>query len=69
VARTSERPGIDLEVDSSLIVCEWRNAEGRWFAGRSLHQLRRVGGNLRIVLKRVDLINCDAPHRALTVPL
>jgi ethylbenzene dioxygenase subunit beta len=69
VARPSGVRGIDLEVSSSLIVCEWRSDEGRWFAGRVLHHLRHSAGGLRIALKRVDLINCDAPHRALTVPL
>jgi len=67
--RPSASPGTDVEVRSSLIVCEWRNDEGRWFAGRALHRLRRGASGLRIALKRVDLINCDAPHRALTVPL
>jgi len=69
VARPSAERGVDLEVSSSLIVCEWRGDEGRWFAGRALHRLRQGPAGLRIVMKRVDLINCDAPHRALTVPL
>ena len=67
--RGAQSEGADLAVDASLIVCEWRNDEGRWFAGRTHHVLRRDGDRLRIVLKRVDLINCDSPHRALTVPL
>jgi len=58
----------DLEARSALIVCEWRDGEGRWFAGRVQHRLRRESGSYRILLKRVDLINCDAPHRALNVP-
>lgn len=58
-----------FEVRSSLIVAEWRLDEARWFAGRVLHGLRRESGELRIVLKRVDLINGDAPQRALAVPL
>jgi ethylbenzene dioxygenase subunit beta len=57
-----------IEARSSLIVAEWRGEEARWFAGRVLHRLERVDGKLRIALKRVDLINCDAPHRALVVP-
>jgi 3-phenylpropionate/cinnamic acid dioxygenase small subunit len=67
-AQQSRRGKIDIEVRSALIVCEWRNDEGRWFAGTVQHQLRRVPEGFRIVLKRVDLINCDAPHRALSVP-
>ncbi len=58
----------DVEARSSLIVAEWRGGETRWFAGRVLHRLRREPQGLRIVLKRVDLIDSEAPHRALVVP-
>ena len=58
----------DLELRSSLIVGEWRAGESRWFGARVLHRLRREAQGLRIVLKRVDLIDSEAPHRALTVP-
>jgi 3-phenylpropionate/cinnamic acid dioxygenase small subunit len=58
----------DLEVRSALIVAEWRAGETRWFAGRVLHRLRREAQGLRIVLKRVDLIDSEAPHRALALP-
>ncbi len=57
-----------VEVRSSLIVAESRNDEDRWFAGRVLHRLRGAPDAPRIVEKRVTLINCDAAHRALTVP-
>jgi len=58
----------ELEVCSSLIVGEWRAGESRWFGGRVLHRLRREPQGLRIALKRVDLIDSEAPHRALAVP-
>jgi benzoate/toluate 1,2-dioxygenase beta subunit len=58
----------ELEVRSALIVAEWRAGEARWFAGRVLHRLRREDGALRIVLKRVDLIDAEAPQRAIAVP-
>ena len=58
----------DLEVHSSLVVAEWRAGESRWFGGRVLHRLRREPQGLRIVLKRVDLIDSEAPHRSLAVP-
>jgi benzoate/toluate 1,2-dioxygenase beta subunit len=61
-------PGADFEAISSLIVCEWRQDEGRWFAGTVRHGLRRHEQTLRITFKEVRLINCDAPHRALMVP-
>ena len=57
------------EVRSSLVVAEWRLGDTRWFAGRVTHKLRREPQGLRIVMKRVDLIDSEAPHRALVVPL
>jgi len=57
------------EAHSALIVAEWRAGEARWFAGRVLHKLRRTPQGLRIVLKRVDLTDGEAPHRAIAVPL
>ncbi len=59
----------NLEIRSALIVAEWRAGEARWFAGRVTHRLRREAPGLRIVLKRVNLIDSEAPHRALAVPL
>jgi 3-phenylpropionate/cinnamic acid dioxygenase small subunit len=63
-----------IEVDrdegrSALIVAEWRGGESRSFAGRMTHKLRKEANGLRIVLKRVDLIDGEAPHRAIAVPL
>jgi len=57
------------EARSSLIVAEWRDGQTRLFAGRVTHRLRKEGKGLRIVLKRVDLIDSEAPHRAIAVPL
>ena len=58
----------ELEVRSALIMAEWRAGETRWFAGRVTHRLRRQAPGLRIVLKRVELIDSEGPHRALAVP-
>jgi benzoate/toluate 1,2-dioxygenase beta subunit len=57
------------QVRSALIVAEWRAGDARWFAGRVTHKLRKDTKGLRIVLKRVDLIDGEAPHRAIAVPL
>lgn len=56
------------DVHGSLIIAEYRNETARWFAARTLHRLRHEAAGLRIVLKQVNLIDCDAPHRALAVP-
>jgi benzoate/toluate 1,2-dioxygenase beta subunit len=58
----------EIEARSTLIVAERRGAEARWFAGRVIHGLRHAQERLLVVMKRVDLIDSDAPHRALAVP-
>ena len=57
------------EARSALIVAEWRAGEARWFAARVTHKVRKEAGGLRSLLKRVDLIDGEAPHRAIAVPL
>jgi 3-phenylpropionate/cinnamic acid dioxygenase small subunit len=59
----------EMEARSALIVAEWRNADERWFAGRVLHRLKRGPAGIQIMLKRVDLTDGEAPHRAIAVPL
>ncbi|MDH3639958.1 MAG: nuclear transport factor 2 family protein [Gammaproteobacteria bacterium] len=39
------------------------------FAGRYLHRLKRIDGKYLIHHKRVDLIDCDAPHRSIIIYL
>jgi len=56
-------------VASTVIMVEYRNEKQRIFAGRQHHRLRRDGEELRIVQKRVDLINCDAAFEAMAVPI
>ena len=65
--------GAEITARSALVMAEWRAGPPgeemrRWFAARVLHRLRRTPAGLRIVLKRVDLIDSEAPHRALAVP-
>jgi 3-phenylpropionate/cinnamic acid dioxygenase small subunit len=54
-------PKADLVVRSSVQILEFRKEEQRLFGGTVRHWLRRAGNDFRIVLKRIDLINCDAP--------
>jgi benzoate/toluate 1,2-dioxygenase subunit beta len=52
-----------------MLVVEYREGDGqRVFGGRCEHVLRRENGRLRILLKRVDIVNCDAPHSFITIP-
>jgi benzoate/toluate 1,2-dioxygenase beta subunit len=59
----------EFVVGSTVIMVEYRDDQQRVFAGRQRHRLRREGASLRIVQKRVDLINCDAAFEALAVPI
>jgi len=56
-------------VGSTVIMVEYRDEQQRIFAGRQHHRLRREGDALRIVQKRVDLINCDSAFEAIAVPI
>jgi len=57
-------------VASALTVHEYRAGERALRAARCQHRLRRADGDFRIVLKRVDLIDCDAVHdRVISIPL
>ena len=49
----------DIVVASTFHMLEWRRRDQRMLGGHTTHRLRRTAQGLRIVLKRVDLINCE----------
>jgi ethylbenzene dioxygenase subunit beta len=51
----------DLVVRSSVHILEYRKEDQRLFGGTVRHWLRRDGAEWKIAMKRIDLINCDAP--------
>jgi benzoate/toluate 1,2-dioxygenase beta subunit len=55
-------------VRSVLLMAEYRAEARRQFGAAVTHWLVREAGALRIALKRVDLIDCDATHELMTVP-
>jgi len=55
-------------VRSKFQLLEYRRESQHIFGGTSLHRLVRGDGGIQIVWKRVDLVNCDAPHEGLVVP-
>jgi benzoate/toluate 1,2-dioxygenase beta subunit len=55
-------------VRSKFTMIEFRRNEQRLFGGTCFHHLVRHDGRLRIRLKRVDLVNCDAPLDGIVVP-
>ncbi len=66
---TLEESGPDYAlVRSKFMMIEFRRNEQRLFGGTCLHRLVRHEGALRIRLKRIDLLNCDAPLDGLVVP-
>lgn len=55
-------------VRSKFMLTEFRRNEQRLFGGTCFHRLLRVDGGIRIRMKRIDLVNCDAPLDGLVVP-
>ena len=56
-------------VRSSFIVLQYRREKQDVFGGRYTHRLSRQDGQFRIALKRVDLVNCDAPMENILIYL
>jgi ethylbenzene dioxygenase subunit beta len=62
-------PKADLVVRSSVHILEYRKEDQRLFGGTVRHWLRRAGADFKIAMKRVDLINCDAPMEVVQLLL
>ncbi|MGH7004604.1 MAG: aromatic-ring-hydroxylating dioxygenase subunit beta [Alphaproteobacteria bacterium] len=68
-AEPGTEPGIDCICRSTVMMADYRGGDRRLWAGQQTHRLRRTPEGLRIVLKRVDLIDCDGAHGVLSVPI
>lgn len=68
---TVSAPGDDgvVDVESVLMVTEFRRAAQRVYAGRCLHRLRREAGGLAIAFKKVELIDNDGHIGNLSILL
>jgi 3-phenylpropionate/cinnamic acid dioxygenase small subunit len=58
----------EVVVKSNMVMTDYRIHVQRVFSGKVLHRLRRISGAYRIILKRVDLINCDDTFELIAVP-
>ena len=58
-----------LRVQSSCLFHEFRAPDRTVLAALVEHRLRQDGDALRIAWKRVDLLECDQPHRSLQIPV
>ena len=56
-------------VQSACLFHEFRAPDRTTLAALVEHRLRREAGGLRIAWKRVDLLDCDQPHRSLQIPI
>lgn len=54
---------------ANLQVTHFRDNRTSRYAGRQTMRLRRAKSGLEIVLKRLDLIDCDGVHGVIAVPL
>lgn len=59
-------PGVTVR--SKFMLVEYRREEQRLFAGTYFHRLVGEGSAMRIAMKKVELVNCDAPLDGLVVP-
>ncbi|MDB5966530.1 MAG: aromatic-ring-hydroxylating dioxygenase beta subunit [Polaromonas sp.] len=67
--RLLNEDAVTVHAESMQLVIEHRKQTQRMFSARVTHHLVLSGGHWRIMQKRVDLIDCDAAHRALPFPL
>jgi benzoate/toluate 1,2-dioxygenase beta subunit len=59
----------ECSVTSNVIMTDYRMRVQRLFSGRVRHRLRGEADGYKIVLKRVDLINCDDVFELIAVPI
>lgn len=59
----------ELIAHSTCMVAEYRDGDRLQRAGLVQHRLRRTDNGLRIVLKRIDLIDAASPPGLIQVPL
>jgi benzoate/toluate 1,2-dioxygenase beta subunit len=59
----------NLTATANFQALMYYRGEQRAFGGRYRHELARIDGQLKIRHKRVDLINCDAPHKSIIIYL
>ena len=55
-------------VRSKFVLIEYRREQQRLFGGTYFHRLVVRDGAIRIAMKRVDIVNCDAPMDGLVIP-
>ena len=68
IEKVDESSG-EILTSSTVMMVEYRDENQRIFAGRQYHRLRRAKDGFKIVLKRVNLINCDSAFDAMAVPI
>jgi benzoate/toluate 1,2-dioxygenase subunit beta len=59
----------EINTEANFLVVESRDRRQQLFAGHVIHRLRRMAGALRIVLKRVELLDCDGVHGPISILL
>lgn len=66
VERAPDADG-NIVVHAVFLMTEYRRDNPRWLSGRYRYLLARSGSQWRIRMKKVTLINCDAPLPAMAV--
>jgi ethylbenzene dioxygenase beta subunit len=58
-----------VRAHAAFFMAEYRQTEPRWYAGRYEYRMRPHGDDLRIVLKKVVLVNCNGAFPAMAIYL
>lgn len=58
-----------VEAEAAFVMAEHVGGDSRVFSGRLRYRLRPEGDGFKILLKRVDLSNCDDVHGLIRIPL
>lgn len=68
IVPAAEMPGT-VRVQSRFHMHEYHQGRERHFSGRYLHELVVTDDRLRIGMKRVELVNCDATFEPIEIPI
>jgi benzoate/toluate 1,2-dioxygenase beta subunit len=66
---TAPRPDSEFVAEAAFICTEHQGERQRLYSGRQSHRLVRKNDTFRIALKQVMLVNSDAAHAPMTIPI
>jgi 3-phenylpropionate/cinnamic acid dioxygenase small subunit len=68
VISTNDKPN-EVQLSSRFHAQEYHDDRERHFSGKYTHDIVSVDGKIKIRMKRVDLVNCEAAFEPIEVPI